>query len=233
MAQYRCIGSWRFVSTEGVDASPAYQEALVRLQPTESQDVLLDMACCVGQVIRKLVADGVNSSRLLGADIHPEFIDIGYDLFRDRDTLRATFVAGDLFDRADPGFGRITGRPTIVHAQAFFHLFDWPTQVAAAVRLVELLKPDDLSPHAALIFGRQMGSREGKEVWNIRGGTRFAHSPESFQRMWDEVGGKTGTRWRVDAELESRSRQRRQTSTAVDGDGMERGSLQFVVRRLR
>lgn len=203
VAKYRCIGRLRFASVPDADmADDGFREALRRLKSRDSQDVLLDLACCVGQVIRKLVHDGVDSTRLLGADLHPEFIDIGYELFRDRDRLGATFVAGDIFDADDVGFAKVAGKPTIVHAQAFFHLFDWQRQVAAAERVVELLRPGTSN---AMIFGSQMGNLQPGEIPNIHGGTRFVHNQESFQRLWDEVGAKTGTKWRVDAELEARA----------------------------
>jgi hypothetical protein len=155
IGQYNCIGRWRFISVQNI-ASAGYDEALGRLKASSSTETLLDRACCVGQVIRKFVVDGVDSHRLLGADLHPEFIDIGYDLFNDRDRLKATIVSGDIFDPKDAGFAQIEGKASIVHAQAFFHLFDWEGQIAVAQRIAGLLRSD---VENAMVFGRQPRTR--------------------------------------------------------------------------
>ncbi|TDZ44938.1 Methyltransferase trt5 [Colletotrichum trifolii] len=159
----------------------------------DSQDRLLDLGTCGGQALRQLTHDGADSSRLFGVDLRPEFLDIGYDLFQDKGRFHATLVAGNVLDPADANLTALNGRVSIVWANAFFHLFDWKQQVAAATRIVGFLRP---GIRDALVFGRHLGSVEPKESED-RGRTRFLHDQGSFQRLWDEVGEKTGTRWRV------------------------------------
>ena len=202
VGQYRCIDSLRFIHMDEI-TSGSYPEALQRLKADGSTDTLLDLACCVGQVIRMLAADGADSSRLYGVDLHPEFIDIGYDLFNDRDRLKAKFFSGDIFKAGDPGFSALEGKANIIHTRAFLHLFDWKGQVEIGIRITRLLAPGASN---AMIFGKQMGSSQPGEVHNHRGGTRYVHDPDSFQRLWDEVGAKTGTKWKVEATLEPRTR---------------------------
>ena len=54
-----------------------------------------------------------------------------------------------------------------------------------------------------MVLGRQVGyvvAREKEHRTNYREKI-FRHNEESFRRMWEEVGEKTGTRWKVEVEL--------------------------------
>ncbi|KAM3557881.1 hypothetical protein MY1884_004282 [Beauveria asiatica] len=129
------IGRWRFLQfAEPLD--PYYQQVLFRLTLPKSKDCILDIGCGFGQALRQLRADGVAGSKLFGADIESRFISLGYDLFRDKDTLGATFLSGDLLDPDDERLDMLAGRFTIVHADSFFHLMSWTEQLYAAKRLI-------------------------------------------------------------------------------------------------
>lgn len=162
------------------------------------------MGCCFAQDLRKLAADGVPSENLYGADLRLEFLDLGYELFRDRGRIKATFYEGDALapagSAAERDLAQLDGKMSFVHAASFLHLFNWADQVTAAVRLAKFLRPD---AHDAVIFGRQMGSTVPGEF--PRGapgsGSRYSHDVASFQRLWDEVGAKTGTKWAVKGTL--------------------------------
>ncbi|KAI8296917.1 hypothetical protein K4K61_000524 [Colletotrichum sp. SAR11_59] len=189
---YPCIGRWRFLLL--ADPQDAlYQKVLGRLTQADSGDTLLDLGTCVGQALRQLAHDGVDSSRLYGADVQREFLDIGYDLFRDKGRFRGTLVAGDVLDPADTGLSVLNGQISIIWANAFFHLFDWKQQVMAAERIIKFLKP---GLQDGLVFGRHLGTTEPKESDN-RGRRMYLHDQDSFQHLWDEVGAKTGTKWKV------------------------------------
>jgi SAM-dependent methyltransferase len=193
---------------------------------------LLDVACCAGQVLRALhVLQDVPPSQLAGTDLKSEFIEAGFELWRDKGGKfgeEAQFVAGDLLADDDEGLRVLDGRFVLVHAGNFFHLFDWSTQVRAASRIVRFLaapppRPpppppppasspggaEDATPPSspAIVFGRQLGSLSPGErtvqsaAARRRTGTRFLHDGGSFQKLWDEVGEKTGTRWTVHVEV--------------------------------
>ncbi len=176
----------------------------MRLRAPDSRDALLDVGSCVGQAVRQLVDDGVDGAQLFATDLHQAFIDLGYELFRDRDTLTATFAAGDLLAATasggenDPALSVFEGRVTIVHAANFFHLFTWGQQVAVGRRLVSFLQPGITN---ALVVGRQVGSVKPGEVAPLGRTPRYWHDQESFQRLWDEIGTATGTAWRADVEI--------------------------------
>ncbi|KAI0382333.1 hypothetical protein F5Y04DRAFT_53194 [Hypomontagnella monticulosa] len=195
---YVYIGHFRFLSLK-FTLDPRYKIALNRLLAPGSEATFLDVGCCVGQVLRQLVFDGVDSSRLYGTDLEPRFLDAGFDLFKDRDTFKGAFVAGDMLKESD-GDGdeilkRLDGRMSIIHATSFFHLFTWDDQVRAARRLVRLLKADDPD---IMIFGRQVGTTTPGARQGARGDKRFLHNATSWQELWDEVGKLTGTAWRTE-----------------------------------
>lgn len=110
------------------------------------------------------------SENLAGTDLRSEFIDIGYELFRDRSTFRGKFIAGDVFAAEGP-LEEFEGEFDILHAASLFHLFSWVDQVKLGVRLVKFFKP---SQKKALLVGRQVG-------------TRTPESPEVYRKMGQGV----------------------------------------------
>lgn len=85
--------------------------------------ILLDLGCCLGQDLRRLVFDGVPSDHLVGVDLHPEFIEQGWELFGDRETLKAKFVTANVLDDI-PGspLHKLHGSIDMVHIASFLHL---------------------------------------------------------------------------------------------------------------
>ncbi|KAI0147361.1 hypothetical protein GGR57DRAFT_260661 [Xylariaceae sp. FL1272] len=207
MYPYACVGHFRFLSLQFA-SDPHYQTALQSLlqdPPSRSWDRqtrLLDVGCCVGQVLRKLALDGVDSTRLYGTDIEPRFFDVGYDLFRDRETFQATFIVGDLLKHQagkKSGFGSedvevLDGRMTFVHAHSFFHLFTWDDQVRAAMRIIRFLdeRRDDV-----MIFGQQVGTISPRLNGKLGSDKVYLHNADTWQLLWNEVGERTGTKWRT------------------------------------
>lgn len=115
-------------------------------------ETLLDLGCCFGQDIRQLVFFGAPSQNTTGFDLKREFIDFGYELFRDRETLKTEFVVGDFFDEAS--FAGKEETSDLISASAFFHLFDWEGHIEAVSKAVRILKPKN----GSMIFGRQAGT---------------------------------------------------------------------------
>ena len=195
---YPCIGQCRFLDLS-ISLSSLYPTILHRLK--ESNHTLLDIGCCFAQDVRKLVSDGAPSENILGAELRPEFIDLGYDLFRDRDTLKSKFLIGDVFDEtAGSAFRELDGRIDIIYAASFFHLFNWGDQVRMAERVVRLLKPVE----GSLVFGRQRGnitSGEYEHQTNEKG-SMFRHNEKSWTELWKQVGRATGSSWDVKVWLE-------------------------------
>jgi SAM-dependent methyltransferase len=148
----------------------------------------------MGQDIRKLVHDGAPSEHTYASDLKKDFWGFGYAMFLDKPTLQTQFMEADIFD-ADSELKKLDGKIDIINAASFFHLFDWDQQVQAAKRVVQILKPVS----GSLIVGRQGGKPEAGSFAHIKKLSAFWHNPESWEKMWKQVGEETGTEWQVKA----------------------------------
>lgn len=184
----------------------------------------LDLGCCLGQDLRKLVFDGAPSENLYGLDIEEAFIKIGYEVFLDRDSLKSQFVVEDMMLADGPKSG--SDRPqrfannastspitplvplssldeqiSIIAANSFFHLYNYSDQLKLAKRMVQLLSPQP----GSMILGRQLGSSVPGEYTGMKDDdTRYAHDVASFQRFWDRVAEEVGDgcRFRVESTMD-------------------------------
>lgn len=115
---YPCIGQFRFLEPSFIGLSKEYDEAVERLRNGKT---LLDMACCFGQTIRQLVHGGAPGKNIYGCDLQPDFIDLGYKLFRDREKLQSKFLVADIFDSSS-ALAEFRGNFDMVYSGSFFHL---------------------------------------------------------------------------------------------------------------
>ncbi|KAI0894094.1 hypothetical protein F4806DRAFT_130460 [Annulohypoxylon nitens] len=194
---YPCIGLYRFANLTLL-THPLYDAIVKRLKAAGT--TYLDIGCCFGQDLRQLVHDGVPSDRLIGLDIAGALMELGYDFFRDRETLKSTFVVADVFKGPDQGsvWTQLQERGVdVMHCSAFFHLFPLEEQVAAAKQLAGLIKK------GGVIVGRQIGSVKPGDVPAIQEGSfSYRHDVETFDAMWREVGQATQTRWKVEGTMD-------------------------------
>ncbi|KAL9112103.1 MAG: hypothetical protein Q9227_003480 [Pyrenula ochraceoflavens] len=199
-------GQWAFL-TPKLPRCPSYATILSRLK---SGDALLDLGCCTGTDLRRLVADGAPSEKMWGADVEPRFWEVGWEMFRDRDRERgfkARFLEGDVLDESSElrraARGELKGWFGVVYLGSVLHLWEWRRQVEC-LRVVA-----GMTKVGALVVGRQIGRKGGLEI--LRGvgkgeeeGERtgqYLHDEETMKRLWKEVGEKTGTKWKVKAEM--------------------------------
>ena len=124
--KYPCVGSYMFLELS-MRQHPAYATTLASLKSAQHKK-LLDLGCCIGQDLRQLAHDGVSGEQLVGFDIERAFFDIGYDAFRDRRQLSASFIAGD-FLVEDKGVTPGQSEYDFIHAADFFHLWSWTRQL--------------------------------------------------------------------------------------------------------
>ncbi|KAF2867678.1 hypothetical protein BDV95DRAFT_172554 [Massariosphaeria phaeospora] len=214
---YPCLGRFAFLALS-VRQTPRYDEILNRIK---NGDKYLDLGCCVGQDIRKLVYDGAPSENTYGVDLMNDFMEIGYDLFLDKATLKTTFMAADVFEK-DSELNRLDGEIDIVHAASFFHLFGWEGQLQAAKRMVSLVKPKP----GSLIVGRHIGNiNPGEEA------SKFMHDADSFALLWKQVGEETATSWEVDARLGDKDLAEK-TGSGANSVPEDTRWLSYTVRRL-
>lgn len=204
IAPYPGFGLWGFARIHLLASDPRYHLAIARLTAPGSTDAVLDLGCGLGQNIRQFAHAGVAPEKLFAVDLRQDLMELGFDAFGDRERLRgATFAAGDVLKDDDEALKGLDGRVSIVHAANFFHLFGWDAQIAAGVRVAKFLegRAEDV-----FIFGRQVGSvTPGKgrlaSMEKPDGVHQFLHDQESFERLWDEVGEMTGTKWKVEVDM--------------------------------
>ncbi len=191
MGEYPCIGEWLFL-LPSISAFPNYHVILSRVKDSAT---VLDLGCSMGQDLRRLTADGAPSENMYASDLHPQLWDIGYDLFRDRDTMKAHFIEADIFDSNSP-LQTLHGKIDIIIACQFLHLFSWKGQLDALKKVVEMSRP------GACLIGYQIGRENPLEVqrpW----GVMYYHDVDSFNKLWREVARETDTNWKLEAELVS------------------------------
>ncbi|EPE03076.1 methyltransferase domain-containing protein [Ophiostoma piceae UAMH 11346] len=193
---YPCLGQFRFLELN-LAKRGLYKNLLASLKEEGStKSKFLDIGCCLGQDVRKLIHDGAPSSTVVGAELNPAFLEIGYDLFKDQDCV--TMLALNILD--DPPLA-LKGTFTSVQLGMILHLFTWDEQVAAFRNTIQLLQA-----HTGVrIFGQATGNLDGTPTASVHG-TRatFKHNGESFRRLVEQVSATTGTNWRVvTAELDN------------------------------
>jgi len=214
---FPCIGRFLFLHDNFKGLEEEYNEAVQRLCKGQK---LLDMACCVGQTIRYLVNGGAPSEQIFGCDLHPEYIEIGYKLFRDRDKLKSRFLTADIFD-PNSALMDIKGQMDMVFAGDFFHLWGYEKQFEVCKHVVALLRPQS----GSMILGRQVGATESCEKQGPAGvGIMFRHNEESFKKMWKDIGDELGISFTVKVV----SRPLSTAKLVFDNDGAKR--LSFAIR---
>ncbi|KAJ7206525.1 hypothetical protein GGX14DRAFT_637459 [Mycena pura] len=210
---YPCICFFNFARLR-VSKLPAYSHAMALLRERPDA-IFLDLGCCFGTDIRKVAVDGFPMQNLIACDLHGEFWNFGHELFRSTpETFPVAFLSGDVFDPAflAPSAPRLTSirsstvippsnlsnitsltaltnHISILHCSYVFHLFDEQKQAELARLLAGLLSPLP----GSMIFGSQL-AKETKgyllrpPFYSGDAESRvFAHSPESWIDLWEDV----------------------------------------------
>ncbi|KAI0392019.1 hypothetical protein F5Y17DRAFT_438189 [Xylariaceae sp. FL0594] len=189
---YPCMGSFRFLDLD-LARHTAYKEHVLAplcaaQAPGKPEPLFLDCGTCLGQDLRKLVADGAPARRMWASDIEPQFIESGYKLFGDADKIpRDHFLCpGDLLAESSPEdkLTVLEDRVTILHITAVFHLFGLEDQRRVVHRCLQLLRKDTGPDDPVLVVGAQVGCNYPGPYG---GAHRYQHSPESWEAFWREV----------------------------------------------
>lgn len=186
---YPCLGRFRFLELD-LSSYPLYKtHVLPSLRPGSQTDaIFLDLGTCLGQDIRKLVYDGADPTRLYGSDIVAEYIDSGYELFKDEEKIpRDNFICpADLFDTSQENqLRKLYDKVDILHATAVFHLFSGERQAEVARQCLRLVKKNPGS--RSLILGGQAGNVEAQESERKDGTKMYRHNGESWKKLWQQI----------------------------------------------
>lgn len=174
---------------------PQYPEILQHVQ--QRHEIFLEVGAFMGAETRVLAsAPGVSPQDLYAVDLMPEFLELGFECFRDEDRLpRDHFIAADLFDEGNERMRKLEGKVGVVFAGAFLHLFTLTRMREALCRFVRLLKQEA----GVLVLGSLVGRDRPVEIM-FEGNERtraYRHNSASFRKMWEDVGSMTGTKWEV------------------------------------
>lgn len=126
--------------------------------------------------------------------------------------MQSHFFEANVFDDDNTGLNELYGNVDVVYIGSFLHLWDLERQKEVCEKITRLLRKGE----GGMVLGRQVGDpKPGLYQPRVQGIKEvYRHSPETFKRMWEEVGLATGSRWRVDACLRK-----------VDGKGMVTGEV--------
>ncbi|KAF5875633.1 putative methyltransferase domain-containing protein [Botrytis fragariae] len=128
------------------------------------------------------VYNGAPSDKIYAIDIVSHW-NMGYNLFRDRDRFSAQFIEADI----------------VSESEVLAPLRGQVGQVKAAKQLITFTKGP-----GPVIVGNQIGNYKAQEV-TLKSLVvpMWRHSPESFEKVWDQVGQETGTKWETQAWMRS------------------------------
>lgn len=127
------------------------------------------------------MSDGAPSSAAMsGMDIEPAFFDLGYEIFRDRDKMYATFLAADLTRTSTPSIAPLRSKIDIISAQSLFNLFKLEDQKTVAQHLISLVKPVP----GSIVLERQAGGLEVGEKGGLsQESLVFLHNLQTFEQF--------------------------------------------------
>ena len=118
----------------------------------------LDAERCIMQKVRYFFQDAVPPSQHYGFDLEPEFIDLRYRLFCDRDKLQATSVSRSIVTESTTPEGqelvRLQGHLHIIFASSILHVWTWDDMIKATKSLVSMTRPCQ----GPMIMGNNLGS---------------------------------------------------------------------------
>lgn len=196
---YPCLGRFRFLELD-LSSYPLYETYVLPSLRKGSQGdaIFLDLGTCLGQDIRKLIYDGADPTRLYGSDIVSDYIDSGYELFRDEAKLsRDNFICpADLFDTSKENtLRRLYDKVDILHATAVFHLFAGEQQAEVARQCLRLVKKE--SGSRTLVLGGQAGNVDAQESVRGDGTKMYRHNGDSWEKLWQEIRGESEFRDKV------------------------------------
>ncbi|KAG1808902.1 uncharacterized protein BJ212DRAFT_1467045 [Suillus subaureus] len=163
VAPHTCIRESIFAEPR-IDHHFQHQEVQETRRSRPYRMTLVDLGCCMGTDLRKLVVDGFPVLDIMGLDIENRFFDIGRLMYNEGDTPSIKFKQTDALD---PLFcernARLESKFDFVHSANVLHLFQTEGQLAFIRSMAFLVKP------GGLMWGRQVGLANGPD------GAKYKH----------------------------------------------------------
>lgn len=169
------------------------------LQRLRNGAPLLSVNTALGALLRYLVhTEHIPWHQLSACDPELSLLELGYELFRDREALGSAFFPANLDAEPDGGpesagglWKGLQGKFGIVHAgRGVFEGARWEVQRRAARRLVELCKKEGEVLVAGVVLGAEVAGVDGKGGWR--------HDVDSLRGLWEAVIEEAGGTWRAE-----------------------------------
>ncbi|KAL1876097.1 hypothetical protein Plec18167_005358 [Paecilomyces lecythidis] len=194
------IGLYQFLEIDMLDFD-CYPDILDSIKKGA---LFLDLACCFAQEVRQVVADGAPPENVYGTDLSSDLMNLGYDLFLDKDKFGVRFIQSDVLDSQSPLATEFQGRFDFIHSSNFFHAWEWGKAIEVAKCVVKLLS----NKPGSMILGSQ--------------------SITTWKRLWSIVSEDTGIQFDVQV-TESSFRDAEAFAWPED---LEAFRMHFIIRRL-
>jgi SAM-dependent methyltransferase len=182
---FPCLGEFGFLELN-LSRSPSYAKAVARLK-SDSSALHIDVGCCVGQDIRRLVLDGVPSSQIIGLELEQGFIDLGYTLFQDKGRLKTKFLCADILNNIHT-LSEFKGKVTSIYLGHVLHVFNREEQKIVLGNLLRLLVNDG----TGMLLGSLVGHDDGLTRPAMKGKMTLLHNLRTWMEMWKEVEEEAG-----------------------------------------
>jgi len=185
---YPCVGEFAFLDFN-LCHRPSYPKIVARLRSDPSARHL-DVGCCVGQDIRKLVLDGCPPEKVTALELEQKFIDVGFDLFKDKEKIRKTrFISANILTATDV-LREFEGKMTSIHMGMVFHLFDREEQKTVLSNLLRLLVGDG----RGILLGHCVAHADGVMQPAMMGKMTLRHNLDTWGNLCKEVEEEMGVK---------------------------------------
>jgi len=183
---YRCVEGFYFLRT-GLRKNPLFE--LVQQAKDLKECCVLEIGCAFGVDGRDLVLmQGVKPENYLGVDVSSAFIELGFELFEDKEKMENLFVVKNVADEDFCSFVKSKlKRVDIVVATLVLHVI--PKENQDFVRKVYQL----VEPYQGIFIGETMGidlPDEQPFYFERHGSPRICHTSRSLTKMLKEAGFK-------------------------------------------
>ena len=159
---FPCVGHWLFLKSTLDWGSIGHEESVIIDRLNEGA-TSLDLGCAMAQTMRYLAWQGAPTNNMVvsgmshhvpvaaydasahvltcALDLLPDFYEASFDLFHDREKIRANFVQCDTFDLRSSLLQNYQYPFDIVLAGDFLHQFSRAEAFTAACHMIQLSKP--------------------------------------------------------------------------------------------
>eukprot|EP01120_Amphizonella_sp_Union-15-10_P016780 TRINITY_DN9055_c0_g1_i1.p1 TRINITY_DN9055_c0_g1~~TRINITY_DN9055_c0_g1_i1.p1 ORF type:complete len:254 (+),score=28.25 TRINITY_DN9055_c0_g1_i1:96-857(+) len=182
VCDYRCIREWRFLETR-INTNPIYPKVLPNLQ----NKTILDLGCCFGTDIRRLLYDGAKAQNIVGVDQYSQFLEFGFELFGDKELLQNRFIVSDFL--VDNLAKRLTENNfpisfDVIYASSILHLLTDEECKQFLKLAFSLLNP------GGIFFGQSVGASTPVLVNRERKSNSLGYlqSPQSLTVLMEQSG---------------------------------------------